>query len=61
MKSTLSKANENEISKLICRSAKAYFENEDNRRAFEKWYFENYGQVYKWETNKEKKNEKFHY
>lgn len=53
MECTLSKENENEISKLICRLAKNYFENEDNRRAFEKWYFEKYGQVYEWKTNKE--------
>ena len=55
MNCTLSKENETEISKLICRSAKTYFDKEDNCRAFEKWYFEKYGQVYQWKVKKENK------
>ena len=53
MEHTLSKENETEVGKLICCFAKAFFENIENRRAFEKWYFEKYGVAYKWKTNKE--------
>lgn len=53
MDCTLSKENETQISKLICRYAKTYFEDENNRRAFEKWYKEHYGKVYKWKLKTE--------
>ena len=48
MMGVLSAKNERQIAKLIVRSAKAYFEKEDNRRAFEKWYQQNYHKKYKW-------------
>jgi|GEM_PF-6292405 len=53
MEHTLSKETETQIGKLIYLSAKAYFENEHNRRAFEKWYLKKYGKVYKWKLKKE--------
>ena len=53
MKHTLSASDEKQIGKLICHYAKTYFENEDNRRAFEKWYKEQYGKVYKWKSKTE--------
>lgn len=57
MEHTLSKADEIEVGKIICCFAKAFFEQVENRRAFEKWYFEKYGIAYKWKTNKENQNE----
>lgn len=53
MEHTLSKENEIEVGKIICCFAKAFFENIENRRAFEKWYLAKYGTAYEWKTNKE--------
>ncbi len=53
MKHTLSQETENEVGKIICRFAKAYFEKIENRRAFEKWYLDKHGVPYKWKSNKE--------
>lgn len=44
---------ESEVGKIIYCFAKAFFEKVENRRLFEKWYFEKYGIAYKWKTNKE--------
>lgn len=49
----LPKSIKTQISKLICHCAKTYFEDENNRRAFEKWYKEHYGKVYKWKLRTE--------
>lgn len=53
MEHTLSTTNETEVGKLICHFAKTFFEKVENRRAFEKWYFDKYKVAYKWKTNKE--------
>ncbi len=46
--STIPKQNENILGKLVCSSTKRYFQNEEHRRAFEKWYFEKYQKHYEW-------------
>ncbi len=48
MSAVLAKAAEVEIGKLICKATKAFFENSENRAAFEKWFLERYGIPYDW-------------
>lgn len=40
--------NQTVLGRLVCRAARAYFENEEHRRAFEEWYLQNYGKPYVW-------------
>lgn len=48
MSAVLAKTDEVEIGKLICKATKAFFENAENRAAFEKWFLEQYGIPYVW-------------
>lgn len=45
---TLSKKDEVEIGKLICKATKTFFGNSENRKSFEKWFLEQYGIPYVW-------------
>lgn len=47
-KSTIPKDIEVLLGKLICNATKNYFKNEENCRAFEKWYLEKYKKKYEW-------------
>lgn len=47
-KSTIPKDIEVLLGKIICNATKNYFKNEENRRAFEKWYLEKYKKKYEW-------------
>lgn len=40
--------NQTVLGKSICSAIKTYFEDEEHRRAFEKWYLQNYGKPYVW-------------
>lgn len=42
------KENQIVLGKLVCSAVRTFFENENNRRAFEKWYLQNYGEPYVW-------------
>lgn len=44
----ISKENQVVLGKLVCDAAKTFFENENNRRAFEDWYLATYGKTYIW-------------
>lgn len=42
------KENQPTFGRIVVQAVKRYFENKDNRSAFEKWYLQTYGEPYVW-------------
>ena len=50
MSTLLEESAKKRIGRLLAKTVSRYFKEEENRREFEKWYFEKYGVNYQWKS-----------